>query len=492
MTIDVESPCGALSGMRDAGNGVSAFLGVPFAAPPVGLLRWRPPRPPSRWSGARAATQVAARCVQHAPYGELEPNNPNMSEDCLYLNVWTPDVSPNAMLPVIFWIHGGEFWAGSGTEPRYNGASLAARRAVVVTINHRLGVFGFLSHPELSAASEHGTSGNYGLLDQIAALNWVRENIAAFGGNPHCITIAGESAGSCSVSALMASKLARGLFHRALGESCAYFMPEPHAMKPLLHEENEQRGKDFMRAAGADSLTELRSMPSQHLLDTWLKDTAKRFQPCFDDYVLPHVDDFFTMGQQAMVPLLAGWNGEEMGYMRAGRGKFDANLFRQGVERAFGADAEPLLAAYRSEDALESATALSSDRTMVYPTWKWAERHAVHAPVFVYQFDRTPPGSPFGATHACEIEYVFGALDSKPRDYQPADRALSERIGDYWVNFARTGNPNGEGLSDWPVYGADKTILHLDLVISPKQLHSRHRLELLDAIYETSKLEQRS
>lgn len=129
---------------------------------------------------------------------------------------------------------------------------------------------------------------------------------------------------------------------------------------------------------------------------------------------------------------------------------------------------------------------------MVYPTWKWAERHAVHAPVFVYQFDRTPPGSPFGATHACEIEYVFGALDSKPRDYQPADRALSERIGDYWVNFARTGNPNGEGLSDWPVYGADKTILHLDLVISPKQLHSRHRLELLDAIYETSKLEQRS
>jgi para-nitrobenzyl esterase len=410
-----------------------------------------------------------------------------MSEDCLYLNVWTPDIAPRAMLPVIFWIHGGEFWAGSGTEPRYNGAKLAARGAVVVTINHRLGLFGFLSHPQLSAESIRGTSGNFGTLDQIAALNWVRENIDAFGGNPHCITIAGESAGSCSVSALMASPLAEGLFHRALGESCAFFMPETHAMKPLPHGENEQRGLEYMWAAGVDSLLELRSMPARRLLDAWLKDTTKRFQPCVDDFVLPNVDSVFAAGQQAMVPLLAGWNANEMGFMRAGRAKFDPSLFRQGVERAFGNDAASLLSAFEVEDELEAAVALSSDRAMVYPTWKWAEQHASHAPVFVYQFDRAPPGSPFGAAHACEIEYVFGTLESRPRDYCAEDHALSAHIGDYWANFARTGDPNGAGQVDWPDYGRGKTILHLNKDVAASPLHCRSRLELLDAIYEKRK-----
>jgi para-nitrobenzyl esterase len=433
------------------------------------------------------ATQPAARCIQHAPYGELEPDNLVMSEDCLYLNVWTPNLSSGATLPVIFWIHGGEFFAGSGTEARYNGAKLAARGAVVVTINHRLGVFGFLSHPELCTESGRKTSGNFGLLDQIASLQWVRENISAFGGNPHCITIAGESAGSCSVSALMASPLAWDLFHRALGESCAYFMPEPHAMRPLAYEENAQRGVHFMRAAGARSLAELRSMTGRQLLDTWLKNPAERFQPCIDADVLPNVEDVFSAGQQASVPLLAGWNGEEMGFLRATRDKFDSGLFSESVKRSFGDDAATLLSAYRSIDALESAVALASDRSMVYPTWKWAELHADHAPVFVYQFDRTPPGSPFGSTHACELEYVFGTLDSKPRDYLREDRDLSERMGDYWVNFARTGDPNGNNLQNWPAYGPNKTIIRLDSVISNTPLPSRPRLELLDRIYKERK-----
>lgn len=481
MTIVVETVSGSLGGIGDCGNGVSVFFGVPYAAPPVGPLRWLPPKAVSPWSGVRAATQAAARCIQHAPYGVLEPNNPVMSEDCLYLNVWTPDTSPNAALPVIFWIHGGEFFAGSGTEPRYDGARLAARGAVVVTINHRLGVFGFLSHPELCLESGRKTSGNFGLLDQIAALEWVRDNVAAFGGNPHCVTIAGESAGSCSVSALMASPRARNLFHRALGESCAYFMFEPHAMKPLTHDENVERGARFMHAAGARSLAELKSMTGRQLLDTWLKNPAERFQPCLDNDILPDVDNAFATGHQARVPLLAGWNKEEMGFFRA---KFNAKIFFKSVKQAFGDSAEPLLSAYGSGDAVESAVALASDRSMVYPTWKWAERHANHAPVFVYQFDRTPPGNPFGSTHACEIEYVFGTLDSNPRDYLREDRELSERLGDYWVNFARTGDPNGNNLPKWQNYSPNMSIHHLDTVISSKTLAISSRLEMLDGIYK--------
>jgi len=486
LTIVANAPVGQLRGRRDPVSGVSQFLGIPYAPPPIEQLRWRAPGAPPQWSGVRDARTVAPRCLQHAPYGELEPDNPNQSEDCLYLNVWTPECSENAKLPVFFWIHGGEFWAGSGSEPRYNGESLARRGAVVVTINHRLGVFGFLSHPELRA--ESGQPGNFGLLDQIAALEWVRANIAAFGGDPHCITVAGESAGSCSVSALMASPLSKGLFQRALGQSCAYFMPEPHAMRPLSLVENEQRGIEFMRKARANSLAELRSRSAWSLLDTWLLDTSKRFQPCFDDHVLPHVEDVFALAQQSSVPLLAGWNKEEMGYMRAAGAKFDAQVFRQSVEKSFGERAGSLLSAYESGNALESAVALTSDRTMTYPTWKWAERHCVHAPVFVYQFDRCPPESPFGAAHACEIEYIFGTLDSKRRPYQQADRILSERIADYWVNFARTGSPNGAGLEVWPAYGVDKSVLHLDVEIAARALDRRERLELLDKLYDARRM----
>ncbi len=481
MTVTLAAPCGDLRGLHAPASVVSTFLGVPFAAPPVGALRWKPPQPLARWDGVRDATKAGARCIQHAPYGELQPHNPAQSEDCLFLNIWTPDRA--AKLPVIFWIHGGEFWAGSGSEPRYNGTKLAARGAVVVTINHRLGVFGFLSHPELSAESAHGTSGNYGLLDQIAALQWTRANIAAFGGDPDNITIGGESAGSCSVSFLMAAPLAKGLFHRALGESCAYFMPEPHAMKPLPHSENEQRGSDFMHAAGADTIAELRATPAQHLLATWMKDMTKRMQPCIDDWILPHVDQVFARGEQARVPLLCGWNGDEYGFIRGAGDKFDIAAFGKRLTASFGSGSEALIAAYGSALSLNTATEITSDRLMVWPTWKWAEEHVRHAPVYAYQFDRAAPGSPFGATHASELEYVFGALDSKPRDYAPADRALSEQIGDYWVNFARTGNPNGATLPDWPTYADGKTVMYLDERSSAQPLKTRERLELLDRLF---------
>jgi para-nitrobenzyl esterase len=478
---EVDAPCGRLAGRSADQRGVTAFLGVPYAAPPVGPLRWKPPQRPASWAGTRAATAVGWRCIQHAPYGELEPQSPGMREDCLYLNIWTPDVT--ASLPVIFWIHGGEFWAGSGSEPRYDGARLAARGAVVVTINHRLGVFGFLSHPELSADSDQGTSGNYGLLDQIAALEWTRANIAAFGGDPGRITVAGESAGSCSVSFLMASPRSKHLFHRAIGESCAYFMPEPHAMKPLSHAANEERGIAFAAAAGIHSLAELRGMDAEALLAVWLKDPAQRMQPCSDGHVLPDVAGVFAAGGQARVPLLAGWNGDEYGFMRGAGTKFDAAAFARRLADTFGTDgAAALLGAYRHDDPLETATKLTSDRLMVWPTWRWVNEHARLAPVFAYQFDRAPPGSTFGATHASEIEYVFGTLDSKPRTYCPEDRVLSEQVGDYWVNFARSGDPNGTTGARWPAYGRERTILHLDAIITA-QVAAGDRLELLARLY---------
>jgi para-nitrobenzyl esterase len=478
----VQAPCGGLEGLAADTSGVHAFLGVPYAAPPVGELRWKPPQQLEPWSGTRKATAFAWRCIQHAPYGELEPDSPGMREDCLYLNVWTPDTS--ARLPVIFWIHGGEFWAGSGSEPRYNGARLAARGAVVVTFNHRLGVFGFLSHPELSAEGERGTSGNYGLLDQIAALEWTRANIAAFGGDPDKITVAGESAGSCSVSFLMASPLSKHLFHRAVGESCAYFMPEPHTMKPLPHAENEQRGVEFVQVAGAAALAELRALDGEKLFEIWRKPfLSKRMQPCVDGYIFPDVADVFRLGQQANVPLLVGWNGDEYGFLRAIGEKFNSAAFQKRLASSFGEDgAGALLAAY-GMTPLEASTDIASDRAMVWPTWQWAEEHAKRAPVFVYRFDRPAPGrNLFGATHASEIEYVFSTLDSKSRSYAQEDHALSKHMGDYWVNFARSGDPNASGSVHWPPYGKERVILHLDAEIAAKPLRAA-RLELLSSLF---------
>lgn len=483
--MDVEKiqiASGALGGLRDVAHGVDAFLGIPYAAPPLGALRWKPPHPVDPWQGMRDAAKFAKRCIQHAPYGELEPDSPGMNEDCLYLNVWTPDTK--ARLPVLFWIHGGEFWAGSGSEPRYRGGSLAARGIVVVTVNHRLGVFGFLSHPELSRESDTGLSGNYGLLDLVAALNWTKENIASFGGDPTKVTVAGESAGSCVVSFLMASPISRNLFRSAIGESGSYFMPEPHVMKPLSHDDNEARGVQFASAAGASSLVELRAMSGERILEVWRKDPTKRMQPCIDDHVMPRVEDVFAERRQAQVPLLLGWNGDEYGFFRSGHRKFDERAFRKTLAEAFGASgAEALLRAYGETDTFDASTRLASDRAMVWPTWKWAEEQARIAQVYVYQFDRAAPGhSLFGALHASEIEYVFGTLDSKQRQYENADVKLSERMGKYWTNFVINGDPNGPGLTNWPRYGADRAILHLDADITAQPLDTT-RLEVLSRLY---------
>ena len=301
---------GVIADVQPNSTGVRSFKGIPFAAPPIGELRWRAPQSVKPWQGERSADQFGPKCMQTGQPSDIDPHNLLMSEDCLYLNVWTPAKSSDDRLPVMVWIYGGGFKTGSGSEPWYNGANLAKKGVIVVTVNYRLDVFGFLSHPELTSESNDHASGNYGLLDQIAALGWVKRNIVAFGGDPGRTTCSGESAGSLSVSALMASPLARGLFQRVIGESGAMLFPDksPFALAPLA--KAEQAGVKFADLLSAHSIAELRDKPADALLDTLAKhpDIPRMARgPIIDGRVLPvNAIEIFAKGQQTDVPLLAG------------------------------------------------------------------------------------------------------------------------------------------------------------------------------------------
>jgi para-nitrobenzyl esterase len=380
--------------------------------------------------------------------------------------------------------------------------AFARKGIVLVTINYRLGVFGFFSHPELTRESGRLASGNYGLLDQVAALKWVQANIAAFGGDPGNVTIFGESAGSMAVSALMASPLARGLFHKAIGESGAFFPRGPGglALTPLA--ESEQQGVKFAAALGADSLAALRAKPADDVLRLAL-DRRPWFSPVLDGYFLPEsVAAIFAAGKQAQVPLLAGWNADESrAGVVLGKQKTTAHSFADDTRKRFGDQADAILKVYPAAtdaEALESAAALASDLFIGYATWKWVETHqrTGGARVYRYSFDRKIPvpanhkvnGMPatardVGARHAGEIEYVFGALDlSLPKvPWEPSDRRLSDTMTTYWANFARTGDPNGGGLPKWSRYDASRLVLHLDETVREAAESQRARYEALDA-----------
>ncbi len=500
--LQVRTAAGVVEGEAVARSPVRAFMGVPFAAPPVGELRWKEPQPVAPWQGIRKATSFGARCMQARVFGDMIFRD-QASEDCLYVNIWTAAKKPADRLPVMVWIYGGGFQAGSASEPRQDGTRLARKGVVVVSFNYRLGVFGFFSHPELTKESPHDASGNYGLLDQVAALRWVRENIAAFGGDPDNVTIFGESAGSFSVSALMASPLAKGLFHRAIGESGAYF-PGPQATLPSLPlRETEKFGITFAQSVGADSLAALRAKSAEDILRAVTGALSFRFAPNVDGYMLPEsVSAVFAAGRQAPVPLLAGWNADEVrGGVVLGKQKPTAETFAAQQRKRFGESAETLLKAYPAStdaEALESAAELAGDLFIGYSTWKWLEVHLLtsRAPVFRYSFDRKIPVPPdakvngvpataadIGARHAGEIEYVFGALDSVPKvTWQTADHKLSETMMSYWANFARKGNPNGRGLPRWPRYdrAGGYQVLHLDSVTTSTPDTRRARYEALD------------
>jgi para-nitrobenzyl esterase len=492
----VKIASGTLEGTVNSDSSLRVFRGVPFAAPPVGDLRWRPPQPVQHWSGVRQAVDFGPRCVQGRVFGDIVFRSKEMSEDCLSLTIWTPARSKGEKLPVYVWFYGGGFAAGAGDEARYDGESFAKHGMVVVNANYRLGIFGFFAHPELTQESPHKASGNYGLLDQVAALEWVRRNIAAFGGDPQKITIGGESAGSLSVSALMASPLSRNLFQQAIGESGAFF-GQVGGHGPLSLAEAEKQGAEFAASQGGKHLPELRAMSAADLLrEASKKSNGFGFWPIVDGYFLPSdVPSIFAQGKQSQVPLLAGWNADEvrMGVLLA-KEKPNAKSFAEQMRREFGPRADAALKVYAAstdEEALRSAGDLASDQFIVYGTWKWIDVQAAAGnPVYRYEFDRAVPipeaekGTglkTFGSPHAAELEYVFTMLDSKKADWQPEDYQVGKTMNEYWANFIKTGDPNGAGLANWPQFGKTHEVMHLNVECQAKPEEHRDRYKFLES-----------
>jgi para-nitrobenzyl esterase len=458
----VKTLSGAVEG-KDDGT-VRSFLGIPYAQPPIGGLRWKAPVPAVKWEGVRKATEFGAHCLQGNPFGDMVFRDSGGSEDCLSLNVWAPSNPSSRKLAVMVWIYGGGFVAGSTSEGRQDGARLAQQDVIVVSMNYRLGVFGFLVHPELAKESGHGSAGNYGLMDQLLALHWVHDNIAAFGGDPGNVTIFGESAGSFSVSAQMASPLTKGLINKAIGESGAAFSRSGLSFDSLATRE-EKDIKLVKDKLGVSTLAELRAVPAQKLLDTFGKSGPDGFAfgPNIDGYFLPDsVPAIFASGKQNDVPLLAGWNRDEGSY-ELGPEKPTAESMKAMAERDFGDKAAEFLKLYRTdtpEHALRSTDDYAGDKFIALSTWVWIEAQSKTGKhvIYRYRFDMAPPSSgPNGqnhdAYHSAEIEYVFGQLDSKAGvPWRPEDRALSEQMMKYWSNFAKNGDPNGPGLPKWPKY----------------------------------------
>ncbi|GGA29831.1 carboxylesterase/lipase family protein [Dyella nitratireducens] len=462
---------GKLSGIHDSKTGLNEFMGIPYAAPPIGPLRWKPPQPVAAWTGVRQADHFGPRCMQRPIYSDMMFRSNGVSEDCLYLNVWTPAHGSNEKLPVLVYFYGGGFQAGDGSEFRYDGASLAQRGIVTVTISYRLNVFGFLVLPELAAESPEHATGNYGLLDQHAALRWVQANIAAFGGDPNQVTIGGESAGSMSVSAQMASPLSKGLMQRAIGESGAVLgnlKPRPLALA-------EQQGQDFEKRVRAHSLAQLRAMDANTLLDATGDKDVQEFMPTIDGYFFPRSPEaIYQAGEQAHIPLLVGSNSQEGDYPNFLDNKTPTPAnYRAAMEKRYGKHADEALKLYPGHTEAEvktSGTAFAGDDFIAFATWRWmAMQHKTgQAPVYYYYFTQARPakrdgsaGPDAGAVHSGEIEFALGNLDSNHVfAWTAADHHVSAITQGYWANFIKTGNPNGAGLPDWPaVAGKDGGLL---------------------------------
>lgn len=506
-------------------GGVRTFRGIPFAAPPVGERRWRPPQPARPWAGVRAADRFAHQCMQARLYDDMRFRNAGTSEDCLYLNVWAPAAPRGASSassaspadgrgrPVLVYFHGGGFAAGDGSEPRYDGAALARQGVVVVTLGYRLGVFGFLAHPALSAEAARldgaPAAGNYGLMDQTAALRWVRANARAFGGDPARVTIAGESAGSFSVSAQMAAPAARGLFAGAIGESGAFFS-QTLALAPRA--DAERLGVRLAELAGvtgdapADgpaALARLRARSATELLELAGRPGAPRIGPAIDGaFLVEPPAATYAAGRQARVPLLAGWNSEEAPARAVLAEAPTPAAVAALLGRTFGADSAAAAHVFPHATAVEarqSATDLAGDRFIGYGTWKWLEAHARTSgqPVWRYLFARPRPPmvgapagdapAPTGAVHSAEIEYVLGNLPLNPVfAWTPDDHRLSATLQGYVLRFLRTGDPNGPGLLPWPAGAprADGTARRLRLDVEVRaEPEPRARYQFLDRVW---------
>jgi para-nitrobenzyl esterase len=497
----VKTDKGTVEGEPTADGQVMAYKGIPYAAPPLGNLRWAPPAPAEPWTGIRSAHDFGYHCVQTATYADMYFHDPGPSEDCLTLNVWTAAESPSAKLPVMVWIYGGGFTSGGTSERRQDGQFLARRNVVVVSMNYRLGIFGFFVHPGLTAESPHHASGNYGLMDQSAAIQWVKQNIAAFGGDPSNITIFGESAGSSSVSAQMASPLTRDNIQRAIGESGGAVADA--ATPTRTHEQREKADADFALAAyGTSSIAQLRRLPTEDILRAVVNThPAPSFGIVTDGWFLPKsIGEIFAAGEQAHIPLLAGWNADEMRpEIVTSTNKLSPEGFAAKAATDFPGRSDDFLKLYphsTESETLNSASDYAGDRQIAFRTWKWLGAHVAtgKAPVFRYLFALGNPGDRFHtpamrAFHSDDIEYVFGTLDSRPEAlWRNEDRKLSNQIQSYWTNFARNGDPNGPGLPKWPTYGPTEwQVMHLDSNSIAKPDAHRNRYLFLDSVWSKPK-----
>lgn len=480
----VQTEAGLVSGIKNQAEEITIFKGIPFAAPPVGELRWKAPQPTEPWSGVRAADAFGPSPMQGEPapfsmWSEefLIPKEP-IDEDCLYLNVWTGASDATEKRPVLVWIYGGGFASGGSGVPIYDGEAMAEKGIVFVSINYRVGIFGFFAHPELTQESEYNVSGNYGLMDQIAALQWVQDNIAAFGGDPENVTIAGQSAGSMSVNCLVASPLAKGLFQKAIAQSGASFSRRSASL-----EQAEQEGKRIAKDLNASSLADLRELPA----DTLLKNPSGLRGPIVDGYVLPdHISDIFAEGQQNKVALLTGWNQDEG--LTFGSIK-NAAEFRQQAEEQYGADADQFLQFYpANNDSVAADSQLALGRDMIFGvqnyTWANVQSEQEYASVYVYRFARKVPATgeyvKYGAFHTGEVPYAYDNLKFVDRPWEPVDRELANTMSSYWANFIRTGDPNGKDVPQWPAYTSqNKEIMVLGKETEAEPLPDKAALDFL-------------
>ncbi len=477
---------GKLLGVYDSTAKVYAFKGIPYAAPPVGNLRWQSPQPEAPWKGTKDAKEFGARCMQARIFDDMIFRDPGPSENCLSLNVWTSNLSKSANLPVMFWIHGGGFTAGASSEPRQDGENLAKRGVVLVSLNYRMNVFGFLAHPELTKESPHHSSGNYGLEDMAAALSWVKKNIAAFGGDPSKVTIFGESAGSWAVSELMAAPESKDLFARAIGESGGAFSTTSLPMPTLAQAEDS--GAKFADSIHCSTLAELRAMPADQLLKASVKPSdGERFAPIVDGYFLPEsVPEIYAAGKQAHVPLLAGWNKNEGGTPE--QSKATVESFTADAQKKYGDRSAEFLELYPAanlDQARQSAADNARDQFIAFATWKWIEAQVKtgDSPVYRYLFTHVlpPPADANGAYHSADIEFVFDDLKNKDLKWRESDEKLANLMASYWTNFAKTGDPNGPDLPKWPQFKASDgyQIMQLDTPAKAFSEEHRNRYEFL-------------
>jgi para-nitrobenzyl esterase len=485
--VAVRLDSGLVSGVPGANPEVFVYKGLPFAAPPVGNLRWRAPQAPAHWEGVRSAAEFGSICMQAA--GGRGGAAQKMSEDCLYLNVWTAAKSSGEKRPVLVWLHPGGFTSGSGSAPGFDGENLAKKGLVVVTINYRLGIFGFFAHPELNQEADRRASGNYGLMDQVAALQWVQKNIAAFGGDPRRVTIDGDSAGAMSVGDLMISPEAKGLFHRAIAESGG---PDGLSINPMRKlADAEQAGVKTAESLGAKNLAELRAKPAEEIR----KNARGAGFPIVDGWFIP--DDpgaIFGERKQNDVPLLVGSNKDEGTFFLQ---KGPADRFLENSRRRFGDLADTFLKLYPAgsdDEAFASQLAAFRDELgMVMRQWAALQAKTGKSKAYLYYFTHEPPepqasprgGRGSGATHGAEAPYVFQNL-APPRPWTDLDRQLADTISSYWVNFATTGDPNGKGLPRWPAFDEKKSdrplVLGDKIEIAPAPNQSQ--LALYRAVYD--------